>query len=350
MAIPPIDDVARHFASSRHRYEEFATRLHLLVVDLLRQEGLSTIQVEFRVKTVESFTEKISRKKYDTPLLQMTDLVGLRIVGYYLEDIERIGELIAREFDVHQEDSVKKASELDIDRFGYRSDHYIVSIGESRKQLVEWAEYSTMKAEIQVRTALQHAWAAVDHKLNYKNLDDIPKELQRRLIRLSALFELADEEFSAIRERRLELLSERSHDLATGNLTAKIDDISVHAYLKSIEPALRVGSDNLLTKIGDTPKASTRALLSAAQGFNIRTIGDLENEIGDDWDEINRKLTVLDKHIKDSGEKGIFSVSMAVLSLLMLQAHMSGDVVADNTPFGKAIIGAAAEISLDEDG
>lgn len=57
-------------------------------------------------------------------------------------------------------------------------------------------------------TVLQHAWATISHKLDYKSEVDVPRELRRSLFRLSALLELADKEFVDLR-RRTEELQER---------------------------------------------------------------------------------------------------------------------------------------------
>ena len=61
-------------------------------------------------------------------------------------------------------------------------------------------QFIGFKAELQVRTVVQHAWATIDRSLRYNNEDDIPKEIKRRLFRVSALLEVADKEFSAINE------------------------------------------------------------------------------------------------------------------------------------------------------
>ncbi|HEX8205774.1 MAG TPA: hypothetical protein VF587_06930, partial [Solirubrobacteraceae bacterium] len=195
---------AQRYEAVRPEYEGFDRRLHELLITLLRRDGLDVVNVEHRVKTVESFVGKVTGrgKKYDHPLAEVTDLVGLRVVTFYLEDVAAVGDLLRREFAVDSVNSVEKMSELEPDRFGYISTHYIIAVGEPRAELPEWAPYVDMKAEVQVRTALQHAWAAVDHKLAYKSVRAAPADLRRRLSRLSALFELADEQFSLLRDAR----------------------------------------------------------------------------------------------------------------------------------------------------
>jgi hypothetical protein len=56
-----------------------------------------------------------------------------------------------------------------------------------------------LKAEIQIRSILQHAWAEIEHDLGYKSKYSIPFNLRRRFSRLSGLLELADEEFNNLR-------------------------------------------------------------------------------------------------------------------------------------------------------
>jgi hypothetical protein len=58
---------------------------------------------------------------------------------------------------------------------------------------------------VQVRTVLQHAWASISHALQYKQEDDIPRALRRRLARISALLEVADEEFAELNREHNQL-------------------------------------------------------------------------------------------------------------------------------------------------
>jgi hypothetical protein len=65
---------------------------------------------------------------------------------------------------------------------------------------------------VQVRTVLQHAWAEFEHDIRYKGTipDEHVHDLDRRFTLAAGLLELADREFSAIRDRlRATLTDER---------------------------------------------------------------------------------------------------------------------------------------------
>ena len=228
------EEWGNRYRARRATYESMTTRLRALITDLAHDAGIDVIQVEGRAKTVDSFVEKIGRKgkKYVNPFTDMTDLVGLRIITYYREDVALIGEILKGEFKVDEKNSVDKIAGLAADRFGYLSVHYIVRLSPARGQLAEWRQYAGIPAEIQVRTALQHAWAAVQHKLDYKSSIEAPVELRRRLFRLSALFELADEQFSELRDARARIEAEYAADVRQGHLDLPLDEASLAAYLE----------------------------------------------------------------------------------------------------------------------
>ena len=58
-------------------------------------------------------------------------------------------------------------------------------------------------ASVQIRTVLQHAWAEFEHDIRYKGTvpEEHAPELDRRFTLAAGLIELADREFSAIRDR-----------------------------------------------------------------------------------------------------------------------------------------------------
>jgi putative GTP pyrophosphokinase len=213
-------------------------QMRRLVDDLLETAQVEVAQVENRTKGVSNFVDKIYRKneKYNDPLTEITDVCGLRIITYYLSDVDRVGVLIEREFDVDWENSERQVPDS-VDRFGYRSDHYVLRMSEARRDLPEWAPYQDLVVEIQVRTVMQHAWAAVDHKVRYKG-QDLPPTLHRRLSRLSALMETADEQFAEIQRESEEMAAAYAESLAEGDLDLGIDSLSVRGYLHESEKAI----------------------------------------------------------------------------------------------------------------
>ena len=50
-----------------------------------------------------------------------------------------------------------------------------------------------------MRTALQHAWAEVEHDLGYKANASVPELIRRRFSRIASLLEIADQEFVSIK-------------------------------------------------------------------------------------------------------------------------------------------------------
>ncbi len=227
-------DYQQEYQNVRPLYERLTRKLQDLLAELLESQGIKA-NVEGRTKEVVSFGSKINRpgKAYTDPLRQMTDLSGIRIILYSLSDEEKVGNLVQSEFKVDPINSVNKLDQLEVDRFGYLSQHFVVQLGDSRKHLPEWAGLCDLWAEIQVRTVLQHAWAAVEHFLVYKNERDVPKMLRRRLFRLSALFELADEELNNLIDDISNQMGQYREELAKGNTKIEINVDSLKTYIQS---------------------------------------------------------------------------------------------------------------------
>lgn len=154
-------DYRQEYKNVQPVYEKLTRKLQGLLDELLESQGIKAT-LESRTKEVESFGGKISRpgKAYTDPLRQITDLSGIRIILYSISDVETVGKLVQSKFKVDPTNSVNKIDQLEPDRFGYLSQHFVVQVGDSRKHLPEWAGLCDLWAEIQVRTVLQHAWAA----------------------------------------------------------------------------------------------------------------------------------------------------------------------------------------------
>ncbi|MGE3482964.1 MAG: GTP pyrophosphokinase family protein, partial [Gammaproteobacteria bacterium] len=90
---------------------------------------------------------------------------------------------------------------LEEERFGYQSVHYLVRLSAARAQLAEYERFAGAVTEVQVRTILQHAWAEIEHDIQYKSSAAIPRDIRRRFMALAGMLELADREFQAIQDQ-----------------------------------------------------------------------------------------------------------------------------------------------------
>lgn len=186
------------------KYKRLGRNLKQALETFLDDAGIDVVSVTYRVKDFNSFFEKIKRKNYKNPFQETEDICGVRIVSYYPSDLDKITQIINNEFDIQE--SIDKAELLEPDRFGYRSIHLILTVKKDWLKAPNYRGLSGLKAEVQVRTILMHAWADFEHKLAYKKTEHIPDQFRRKLYRLSAQFEELDEKFDSIRKEREEYL------------------------------------------------------------------------------------------------------------------------------------------------
>lgn len=280
------DDLKTRYQALRPQYEAFTTSLHGLIASLLQARQIEYFSIEPRTKSQESFDEKIQREdkeeKYDS-VEGITDLTGVRIIAYLQEECVAIGYLIRDNFVVDEANSSNKEDELDPDKFGYLSSHYVLSLGENRIELDEFRPYAALKAEVQVRTLLQHTWASIDWKFRYKGEREAPKSLRRRLFRISALLEAADNEFSAVKAEIESLRLEYEKGIDSGNLGIPINNESVKTYIstsKSAQTVLGIAKNAGLRVIASTlDQGAINRLVSTAGIMGLESLKELDDVI-----------------------------------------------------------------------
>ena len=235
----------------------------------LLRSGLIVTTMEARVKTEGSLTGKLALKgaKYAT-LSDITDLVGARIVTFYTDDVDRIASMAEKLFEIDWANSVDKRKLHQLDSFGYNSLHYICRL--------PGYDY---RFELQMRTTLQHAWAAINHDTGYKSGIEIPREYMRRMNRLAGILEMADDEFSRIRTELTDY-RRRVHTLVQNG---KLDDVLLDG--DTFRSYLQLGTLDTLNKriaainqaeIQDAPFAQYLSVLTA---LNCNTLGDVDRLI-----------------------------------------------------------------------
>ena len=312
------------YTSIRPAYDRFRSKLTELITELIESSDADMASIESRTKSIESFEEKINRygKNYKNPLEEVTDLCGIRIITYYTEDIYKIAELIENEFKIDKENSVDKTEIQSPDKFGYQSLHYVLSIGPKRNKLAEWKAFKDFNCEIQIRSILQHSWAAIDHKLRYKTKGEIPSKLKRKIYRLSALLELADEEFLSIKNQTKDLHSEIENSIDSGNLDLEFNTLSIHSYFDrndKIDDIVKVAETigfikSVIPQEKEIQNIYYSRLIDVLNNSALNTIEDLDNFL----DQIKGSIKAILSRFKNAFDKKQDDFIYAIASDLVL--------------------------------
>jgi len=219
-------------------YEKLAENIVAALKVLLEEAHISYHAINYRIKSFDSFLKKIDRKHYEDPFVQIEDICGIRVICYYRSDVERICDVINDAFKILEGED--KEDLLDDNQFGYRSFHYIVQIKDEWLAAPNYKGLGNLKAEIQVRTNLMHTWAEIEHKLEYKNDDDIPTKFKRKFSRISAKLEEADEQFEELRREilnyRQELRQNALQDVETTDEANQINMDTMQVFLNTHFP------------------------------------------------------------------------------------------------------------------
>lgn len=202
-----------YYNEKRALFEDAAASYKTLISLLLADnDKFSTPIVTGRVKNREECITKFSLKyqkkceEQQSPYEikdYISDIIGIRVVCLYESDIQLIKDVVADNFEIISETDKTLAVESQDDTFGYKGLHLDSKLSSQRSALPEYRRFSEYSFEVQIRTIVQDAWSVLDHKIKYKK--SIPLHLKRRINRMAALFELADQEFQNIRNETAEL-------------------------------------------------------------------------------------------------------------------------------------------------
>lgn len=209
-----IREAVQQYVARQDDLQRATTGFTALVTSVLDDAGINYLTVNGRTKSVESFAGKAARTVdgellYPDPLEQITDQIGLRIITYVRDDVDAVVELLAGELTVLDDRDMGRET-AEQGRWGYASRHLVVAVDASRTLTPEREALRAFTASVQLRTVLQHAWAEFEHDIRYKGTVPAAHEpdLNRRFTLAAGLLELADQEFSAIRDRLLATMPE----------------------------------------------------------------------------------------------------------------------------------------------
>jgi len=264
-------------------------KLKTAVMDLVRhclsENNIIVAGVESRVKTEKSLTGKLELKgyKYRT-LSDITDIVGIRIVTFFSDDVDIISALAEQMFEIDWENSVDKRKMLEIDRFGYMSLHYICRVPKTKYNDPAMPELNDIRFELQMRSTLQHVWANMYHDMGYKSDVEIPTEYQRNMSRLAGMLELADEQFSHIRKEINAYRRNVQSLVATGNFDEVPLNGDTYRSFLALKPFKRLSEKVAAINQAEIYEDSLMPYYNILRSLNMKTIGDivrLRNENSD---------------------------------------------------------------------
>jgi ppGpp synthetase/RelA/SpoT-type nucleotidyltranferase len=228
--------------------------------------------VQTRAKSVSSFAEKAARKydKYPDPVKDFNDLCGARIVVQTLSQVQAVRRFIEENFHVVETEDI--GERLGASQFGYRDRHYIVQLkpelaARIRFTRAEITAIGERKAEVQVRTWVQHAWADTLHDRTYKAPLKLSTESSRTTALLAALMEDGD----------------RNFDKLAGELDNRAANYATHADKSTVEK--EIAAQELILRNEPDKKNKPRlalhlARLRAAIGKHDLVIRSLEKHRG----------------------------------------------------------------------
>jgi predicted RNase H-like nuclease/ppGpp synthetase/RelA/SpoT-type nucleotidyltranferase len=201
-----LDDPVREYALHHPTLVAAGEQFLALVTGILDDAGINYLSVTGRTKTVASYAEKARRTRdgvplYTDPAREITDTIGVRVITYVHSDVAAVADLLHDQVVVHDDRDMGRETAQE-GRFGYASRHLLIGLDAAREGHASFELLSGRSAQVQVRTVLQHAWAEFEHDIRYKGT--VPAEhradFDRRFTLAAGLLELADQEFSTIRD------------------------------------------------------------------------------------------------------------------------------------------------------
>ena len=192
-------------------------------------------QVEGRVKTISSILDKCQKKRIPLEEIEerIIDLAGVRIICQFVEDIDKVVEIIHNRADMEvtqERDYIREMKSS-----GYRSYHMII----------HYTVYTLdgpkkLQMEVQIRTMAMNFWATVEHSLQYKYKYNIPEHIRERLLNAADAIIVLDNEMSSVRS---EIMDAQNSFRIQANIVADI--------LNNIQNLYQLANKREIAKIQD---------------------------------------------------------------------------------------------------
>ena len=339
-----VDELGISYVEKLSLYEEYASRVRNLVQDLVEREDIEVHSIEGWAKAPVDLVRALNARGDDreAELGAVADLVTVRVLLRFPEDVCKVEEIVLAEFDVDHARSVTSSGLEDPFRFGYPAVVYTLALSESRSSLREWGKYRGLNFRLELRTMLQEAWATIAPRVSL-NVDSVSeKKLKRRLVRLAALLEEADEGFLSLWEEVKDVAVLVPPVQETGSfrettVTAEriFDEEELYAFFKS-EPNVLSRWNSLAVKAGfpifvpapEYLKDSFKYLYTILRAAGIDTLSEVRRFLAEMDDEdrgLQQLQTIREAFAKESASWRVDPFS----AIFLLVLNLKWDVLKD---------------------
>lgn len=272
--------ILEDYRKERETYLQLGEIVRPMLGEFCADAGVTPFGIEHRIKTEKSLAGRLERYsgRYTT-LADIHDILGLRVICLFSDEIDKIGRLVEDRFVIDRTQSYDRRTQIQADTFGYLSLHYTCSLPHG----VGYPEaLCGIPFEIQIRSLLQHAWAVIEHDLGYKTDFGVPRSAIREFSRIAGLLELADDEFVRARDH-VRTYTEETRRKIAGNQADNvlIDSISLNEYVRR-----NLKMQSLLREIGRIAGAEITEI--DAENYIVQlkflgkeTLGDVQNMLAE---------------------------------------------------------------------
>ena len=271
---PHARAILEEYREQRPVFAKMQETIPAQVRSLFDEAGIVVASIESRVKEEKSLVGKLELKgaKYGS-LADITDIFGMRIITFYVDDVDKVASVVERLFEIDWDNSVDKRKIHEVDRFGYMSLHYICRHPDF-----------PFRFEVQMRTILQHAWANMNHDTGYKTDVEVPKEYMRNMNRLAGMLELVDEQFSRIRTEINDYRRQVQSLVTSGRLEeVPLDGDSFRSFL-NLGPFDALNRRIASVNQAEIQEVSLMPYLALFKLLGFKTLGDVADLIRDNAD------------------------------------------------------------------
>lgn len=199
------DNLEKFYESLEDEANKFREFLYREIKQKLYEDNADYLWIEHRVKSKASVLRRCRERKLHD-VRDLKDLIGIRVIVNYKDEVFKVEDIILKNFNARVIRDLKSYVPESLDKFNYDAVHLEVS----PKVPYEGLDDDQWRAEIQLRTVLEHGWCEKNHRLYKENerlceIGEFPM-IQREMYGYRAQIENMDDHMMQIRDKVTSLI------------------------------------------------------------------------------------------------------------------------------------------------